>query len=364
MEVRRKFLINLCYYAVIIAIIIGIFRYVVPWCLPFLLGFMIAWMLQGAIRKFSNKLNIKNKIMAIIVLAVFYLSIGSLVVFATMQLIAMVGNFFKELPTYYTTSIEPALETLFESLNSLMTNIHPSLVENFKDLNGTLLEIGESAAPTISSSSISYLTKFVSFVPSFLLSFVFMIISSFFFAVDFEHIKAFIMLQFDEPKKNIIRRAKAHTFGTLGKFLKSYGIIMTITCLELSVGLLILGVDNAIAIALLISMFDILPVLGTGGIMIPWLIICFINGQTELALGLLVIYVVITIIRNILEPKIVGVQVGAHPIIMLISMFLGVKLLGAVGIIALPVLVIITKNLNEEEIIHLYKNSPKKVETS
>lgn len=364
MEDRKKFLINLCYYAAVVAIIVGVFRYVVPWCLPFLLGFAIAWMLQGAIRKLSNKLNIKNKVIAIIVLALFYLSIGSLVVFGSIQLIAMLGDLFKELPAYYESSIEPALETLFESFSSLLSNINIDMAKNFKDLNSTLLEIGQQIAPSVSSGSISYLTDFVSFVPSFLVSFIFMIISSFFFAMDFTSIKDFIMLQFDDSKKNIIRRAKAHTVGTLGKFLKSYGIIMTITFIELSAGLLILGVDNAIAIALLIAIFDILPVLGTGGIMIPWIIISFINGQVELAFGLLVVYLIITVIRNIIEPKIVGVQVGAHPIVMLISMFLGVKILGAVGIIAFPVLVIIVKNLNEEGIIHLYKNSPKKVEST
>jgi len=363
MEARKNFLINLCYYIAIVAIVLGVFRYVIPWCLPFLLGFAIAWMLQGVIFRISKKVKIKNKTIALIVLALFYLIIGTLVVLGSFQLIAMLGSVIKELPHYYFTSVEPALETLFSTVSSFLGNIHPDLAKNLKDLNSTLLEIGESLAPAVSSSSLSYLTSFVSFVPSFLISFIFIIISSFFFALDFKNIKEFIMMQFDEPKKLVIRRAKALTFGTIIKFIKSYGIIMSITFVELSIGLLILGVDNAIAIALLIAIFDILPVLGTGGIMIPWIIICVINNHIELALGLLIVYGLITVIRNIIEPKIVGGQVGAHPIVMLISMFLGIRILGAIGIIALPVLVIIVKNLNEEGILHLYKNKEKVTST-
>ena len=78
---------------------------------------------------------------------------------------------------------------------------------------------------------------------------------------------------------------------------------MSLTFVELSIGLTIIHVPNSVIIALLIAIFDILPVLGTGGIMIPWVVISAFSGDYPLALGLLIVYVVITIIRNILEPK-------------------------------------------------------------
>ena len=90
---------------------------------------------------------------------------------------------------------------------------------------------------------------------------------------------------------------------------------MSITFVELVIGLTLIGVDNALIIAFVIAVFDILPVLGTGGIMIPWTVITALQGNYPLALGLLLVYLVVTGVRNIIEPKIVGSQIGLHPVI-------------------------------------------------
>ena len=132
-------------------------------------------------------------------------------------------------------------------------------------------------------------------------------------------------------------------------------MIITITFIELSIGLSIVRVENAITIALLIACVDILPVLGTGGIVIPWIFIELFKGNIPLAIGLTIIYVTITVVRNIIEPKIVGQQVGLHPIIMLVCIFIGARLFGFLGIFALPIMVIILKNLNDTGKIKILK---------
>ena len=130
---------------------------------------------------------------------------------------------------------------------------------------------------------------------------------------------------------------------------------MTLTFIDISVGLTILGVDNALAIALVIAVFDVLPVLGTGGIMIPWFLFCFMNAQPKLGVGLLILYLIITIIRNIIEPKVVGKQIGLHPLLMLLCMYLGVKLFGFLGLFIMPFLILILQNLNDTGLIKLYR---------
>ena len=130
---------------------------------------------------------------------------------------------------------------------------------------------------------------------------------------------------------------------------------MCITFIELSIGLTILRIDNAILIAFLISIFDILPVLGTGGIMIPWTVLTAIQGDYTMAIGLLCVYLVVTVIRNILEPKIVGSQVGLHPLVTLMSMFVGAQILGVFGLFGLPITLSLLKNLNDKGTIHIFK---------
>jgi len=99
-----------------------------------------------------------------------------------------------------------------------------------------------------------------------------------------------------------------------------------------------------------------MPVLGTGAVMIPSIVFNVLTGNYRMALSLLAIYLIITVIRNIVEPKLVGHRVGIHPVLMLISMFIGGTVLGPLGIIVMPFMMIVIKNLNDTGKIHVYKN--------
>ena len=104
-----------------------------------------------------------------------------------------------------------------------------------------------------------------------------------------------------------------------------------------------------------ISIFDILPVLGTGGIMIPWSIISLITGDIKMGILLAIVYIVVTVIRNIIEPKIVGKQLGLHPLVTLVSMFIGVNIAGIVGLFGAPILLSLLVHLNKKGVVSLFK---------
>lgn len=107
--------------------------------------------------------------------------------------------------------------------------------------------------------------------------------------------------------------------------------------MELAIGFLLLRIPYAMLLALLISIFDLMPILGTGGILLPWALVLVLMGNLPLAAGIAALYVIITAVRQTLEPKIVGAQIGLHPLATLIAMLLGLKLFGLVGLIAFPV---------------------------
>ena len=98
-----------------------------------------------------------------------------------------------------------------------------------------------------------------------------------------------------------------------------------------------------------------MPILGTGAVLIPWSIINLILGNTKLGIGMLILYIVITAVRQTIEPKIVGQQIGLHPIITLVLMYVGAQLIGVLGLLLLPVIATIIKTLNDEGTIHLFK---------
>lgn len=132
---------------------------------------------------------------------------------------------------------------------------------------------------------------------------------------------------------------------------------MLITLVEVWIGLLVLRVDYAFVLALLIAFADLLPILGTSSVLVPWAIFELLAGKFALGIGLLILTVILWILRNFTEPKIVGKQLGIHPVISLISMFAGVKLLGFTGLFIGPLIAILVVTLNQSGHIHMYKNA-------
>ena len=136
---------------------------------------------------------------------------------------------------------------------------------------------------------------------------------------------------------------------------KAYFTLMTLTFIELSLALLILNIDYAVTLALIISVIDLMPVLGVGTALIPWAVVELIIGNYALGIGLLISYVIILIVRQIVEPRIVGKHIGLHPLITLISMYAGLKIFGAVGLFLLPMLVMFLKYLQDLGTLQLWK---------
>ena len=130
---------------------------------------------------------------------------------------------------------------------------------------------------------------------------------------------------------------RSYLTDTLFVVIRSYTLIMLLTFVELSILFTVFGIQKAFLKAVIIAIFDIMPILGTGGILIPWFVISFALGHTAQGLKLLVIYAIVTVVRNYVEPRIVGVQLGLHPIITLVSMFIGLRLFGFWGLFGLPV---------------------------
>jgi sporulation integral membrane protein YtvI len=138
-------------------------------------------------------------------------------------------------------------------------------------------------------------------------------------------------------------RAAAGT--TLKKVFRSYAILFLFTFSELLLGFVLLGEAYAFLLALVTALVDSLPVFGTGTVLLPLALYRFFTGDSHTATGFLILYAAVTVIRQILEPKILGKGVGMHPLLMLISMYAGLKLFGIFGMIVIPILAMIAKSI-------------------
>ena len=355
MDKRARMLVNAIYFLLIFSIGYLVLRYAFVWFLPFIFGFLFAVCVKSISVRLFNKINIDKRIACItVVLLLYAVLIILLTVFGT-RLVEEAREHLTNLPVAYEKTIVPAFDMLSrwstETIGELLPNSDVNtkeILNIFKENTGTLLI-------TMSSKVVDFFADLFARIPSIFMFLFFSLISSLLIVWDYEIIISFFIRQVPEKVKNVLVKGKRILFNSILKLLKAYFILMLITFAELLVGFLILGIEKPVLKAVLISFADFLPFIGVSFILVPWVIVALLQKEFYTAIGLSILMLVITIIRNILEPKIVGNQVGLSPIVSLVCFYVGAKLFGVWGIIVLPIVVIFLKSLNEEGIIKLWK---------
>lgn len=341
MEKKKRFLISAAYYLIIAAIVFVLLKYVLGAVMPFVIGFAIAALLSPLVRFLSRRYRMKYRASAVLVLLVAYATVGTLIAIGAVRLAVWLGNFSGKLPELYRESVEPAIGRAYEWISALVSRFDFGSSDDVVGGIGGLFESVTSSLGTavsdISVRALSFLSGAATAIPKVIISLGFTVISSFFFLVDFERILSEVKIRLPQKAVGFMIKLREKFFVTMVKYLRSYALIMLITFAMLFFGLAVIGTENALALALIIAFLDVLPVIGTGLVMIPWAVISMLGKKVGYGIGLLGVWGVITVIRNIIEPKIVGRQVGLHPLVTLIAMFVGTKLFGFAGLIILPV---------------------------
>lgn len=374
-EKRRAFIIDVAYLALILGLVYVFFKYCFGFAAPFLLSFLFAVILQRPLRWLDKKT--KNKCHALwsilLILFCIVLILGPVITILSM-VIKEIANFvsflatqLNDIPTLLATLEDELLKLLKFLPDGIYTNVADTITENFSRIinNFNLSSFGINIKSITSgvSSGISGIYSVVKNIPSALLSIVIGIIATIFFTKDYSKVVGFIKLQLPDNKKNLLGEIKRVFSNTILKMIKAYSLIMLITFCEISLGLSILnfiGVMNngyIFIIAICIAIFDILPVAGSGGILIPWALVALILGNLGQAIGIIVIYGAISVIRQYIEPKIVGESLGVHPLVTLAGLYFGLKLFGFMGMFIVPICVMTIKAFNDTGRIHLYTPS-------
>ena len=380
-EKRRKAIINVLYFAMIVAILVLIMRYALSICLPFVIAFIVAAILQRPKRFLVKKTPLKNGAAAgicVLLLIVIFVSLVSLIgvrIFDEIKGFASyIGAKLQNLDEVV-NNIESWLVNLVASLPEFIgKTLKESVTELFSDIRQYMAGESDKISSAISSGlgdnfSLSWITGPLSGVistakqvPTILLSVVISIVACCFMTSEFDEVKAFIVCQFPEERRKDLSRAKSILRSSLGKMGKAYLLIMLVTFIEVSVGLTILKLlkfyssSYIMVIAAVTAIVDILPVLGTGTVLIPWALYSLITGNIGMGIGLIVLYAAITVIRQIIEPKLVAGQLGLSPIVTIAALYFGLKVFGVLGMFVTPILIIMLKLLNDEGIIKLWKS--------
>ncbi len=353
LENQKEFIIKAVYWLLMAGLIyIGI-KYALPMVSPFVVGFLVAYLLKPMIELVTKKTKLNRKAVSIIILMLFYGVVGTLCVLLGARLLISLKDIVFQLPDFYMMKIQPAFIQLFTNFGNLVEHVDPSLRSGMEAITDSISQSFSGLIGSLSTVVMEGITNAASSVPVFLVGFVFSIVASVFFTIDYHPIKAFFARQLSQKTRKMLHNIKINVIDTLLKYAKAYGMLMFVTFIELSIGFLILRLNKAIVIAFLISLVDVLPAIGTGGIVVPWILIEFIVGNTAFAFKLLILYLIVTTVRNLLEPKVVGEQIGLHPLLTLVCMFIGAQIFGIIGLLGLPVAITIFKKLNDEGTIHM-----------
>ena len=350
MEKRKNLLINILYFSVLMVILYVVLKYVFVWFLPFLIGFLFASAANLISKKMFQNTKCNRSWCSLAIIAILYLVILLFVILFSNEFIIELQERISNLPRVYNESVVPLIDSVVEFGEGFLPNLKTfGLLETFKV--GT-----ENMLVSFSGKAVSFFTNFLSKIPSFLMAMFFAVVSSVLIVWDYDKIIHFIDKQLSKKARDVLIKIREIIYNSVFRLLKAYLILMVITFVELSVGFLILGVHDPFAKAISIALADFLPLIGVSVVFIPWIIVLLFQKKFYLAIGLAVLYLIITAIRNFIEPKIVGKEIGISSILSLICFYVGLKLFGFWGVILLPIVVILIKTLNDEGIVKFWKS--------
>lgn len=374
-ENKKAFIINFIYACIFIALYYVAVKYALGFLFPFVLAAALAMFLQKPIAFLKHKLHIKSSGTLSFAFVLF-------IVVAVISLLFLIGmTIFNELRDFFSflfsqfSSLGDMFDTIREWLIGVVAKLPASVRGNAEGyVNDFFLNLNSNESSfdlSMLSAPLSGAWSVLKSIPGMLLSFLVTIISCFFMTVDYDNIKSLILgLLSPEKAQNLITAKSAVMRGT-GKLIRAYVTIMLITFAEMFLGLnlmKVIGIYNGGYIAILsfvVCVVDIIPVLGTGTVVIPWALYNLFFGEFKLGIALAILYIIITVLRQVIEPKLVANQAGLPAIVSIMAMFIGARLFGAFGIIILPFTVIILKLMYDEGIFgSRAANEKAKIETA
>ncbi|MBR5242423.1 MAG: AI-2E family transporter [Clostridia bacterium] len=309
------------------------FTRVFVWLLPFLIAWAIAFAVRPLANKISEKTHIPVKLWRVALALLALLSVVALGGVLIWQTALAVIRFLGDLGR--AESVGGVLEALGAPILRLFRGqIFPEAVRD--EVSGAFSAAISSLATRLADA----LSGFVGKIPRILISAVVTALAVAYFALDLENINAFVKGLTPHRVYLVLVRIKDGFLSVGVKYIRSYLTLSFITFSMTLLGLILLRVEHAAVIALLAAAFDVLPVVGVGTLLVPWAVLEIIGGNTFVGISLIILFVAVALVRQIIEPRVIGKSLNIHPILTLFLIFVGYALFGFVGLLLLPIVAV------------------------
>ncbi|MDO5544575.1 MAG: sporulation integral membrane protein YtvI [Eubacteriales bacterium] len=322
-------------------------KYLLPLLSPFLLGAGLALAAEPMVRFLSRRAHMPRAVSTAVgvSMAFCFLAMGLLMLcaFALRQLKNLAG-ILPDLETAAQAGLSLVQTRLLELASHAPRGIRPLLEDNVI----TLLADSGSLLGKLTAWLLGLAGSILTHVPDSALGLGTAILSAFLISAKLPRIKKWLLRRIPKEQLRAAQETARRMRRVLGRWLLAQCKLMSVTFIILAAGLTLLRIPRGLMWALLIALVDALPILGTGTVMVPWSVVCFLQGDTPRALGLLGIYITAALTRSMLEPKLLGKHLGLDPLVTLIALYVGYRLWGVGGMILAPLLTVAVLQLRQD----------------
>lgn len=336
-DIYKRILVNFLITIIGALLVILFLGRVLRFFLPFVIGFFIALIANPMVRFLEKKVKIKRKYGSAVIIVLVLAAVVGILYLLCYILLKELFDLVGDIP-----SLLDAAQELIDELSGKFYGVYERLPETVQTVIGSVYESLEkgmnSAMSDFKMPSISKAGNYVGSIVEGILIAIITIIAAYFFIADRDKLVALIKKITPETMQEYYRLVMNNIRSAVGGYFKAQFKIMLIIIVILFVGFEILGVDYSFLLALLIAFLDLLPVLGTGTVIGPWVVVDVLMGRYVEAIVLVVLYLVCQLTKQLLQPKMVGDSIGMDPLATLLFMFVGYRIGGILGmIIGIPV---------------------------
>lgn len=355
---HAKILIILAYIGITLYVLRNFLPQVLSLFMPFILAYIVA-MITAPLKNFlMKKLHWHNTIAAIFSWVLCLILVLTVVGFVAYKLIAEIVSIAKASPEYV-QNISAWISAFSSKYGVWKNGLNQGYIEV---LDNAVIQVSTTlfeALKALSANLVGYTTDFAKNLPNLLLFAIIFILASFFMCKDFEWIKKQIAMQIPFRNRDTAYKIKESSSHATLRYLRGMGIMLCIVFSIVFIGLLILKVPYAFFLALVLAVFDILPLFGTALILIPWGVISLLQANWFLGIGLISLCAINALIRQFSEPKVMSDSLGLYPIVTLIAVYLGMRLIGFAGVIVFPIIFLIVFKLQKAGLFTIWKTEDK-----
>ena len=345
---RLAAVIDLLFYAAAGCALYLLIRYLCVWTLPFLLGVGIAVLMRPLALRFSRRLKFRERSASILSILLFYFAAAGVATIFLTILVAQAYELMLQLPELYAQHLAPLFQRFGQGFYRVAARFTPEAAPPTEAFYQSVSDAIRQTAVDASSHLVGWCAGLVAKLPMLLLTALFTVMISLFTASNYRQVTQFLQKLIPVGFRERFEGMQRFFRETVWQMARAYTIILAATFLQLAAGLWLLGFSYVLPVAVCITLLDILPLIGSGTILVPWAIILFATGDVVGGGGLLCLFGIITVVRNILEPRVVGKQIGLHPIATITAMYAGLQIAGFWGLLLGPVGVLLVRFLWEE----------------